>query len=103
MCDTLASQRMLAITLALAAAFLTSLRTVQAKYVYIKHGYGPFDFSIDSGFLTGLTLFVFWFYFNQNIEHSIYYTMSNTLYSFFGSLLTVFWGLAGLYSMVHGL
>ena len=94
---------MLAITLALAAAFLTSLRTVQAKYVYIKHGYGPFDFSIDSGILTGLTLLIFWLYFYSNIEHRQYYTTSNTIYSFFGSLLTVFWGLAGLYSMVHGL
>ena len=70
MCDTLASQRMLAIILALAAAFLTSLRTVQAKYVYLKHGYGPFDFSIDSGILTGLTLFIFWLYFYLNVDHS---------------------------------
>lgn len=94
----------MAITLALAASFLTSLRTVQAKYVYLKHGYGPFDFSIDSGILTGLTLLGFWLYFFFSAEHnSLYYTTSNTIFSFFGSLLTVFWGLAGLYSMVHGL
>jgi len=103
MCDTLASQRVLAILLALAASFLTSLRTVQAKWVYLKHGYGPFDFSIDSGILTGLTLLAFWLYFYLNLEHHQMYTPENALYSLFGSLLTVFWGLAGLYSMVHGL
>ncbi len=70
MCDTLASQRVLAITLALAASFLTSLRTVQGKYVYLKHGYGPFDFSIDAGILTGFTLLIFWLYFYFSSEHN---------------------------------
>ena len=102
-CDAEASQKVLAILLALAASFMTSIRAVQAKWVYVKHGYGPFDFSIDSGFLTGFTLLAFWVYFYLSVEHQSMYTPENAVYSLFGSLLAVLWGLAGLYSVVHGL
>jgi len=97
MFNALAIKRKLAIFVALAASFQTSLRTVQGKYVNLKHGYGPFYFSIDTGILTAFTLLILWLYFFFIAEHNTFYTRSDTIYSLLGSFLTLFWGLAGLY------
>jgi drug/metabolite transporter (DMT)-like permease len=62
--------------------------------------YAPLDFSVDSGFISGIILFFISTYYYL-IGHPSY-TAANMLNSFLGSTLMTFWGLSGLYSMVKG-
>lgn len=62
--------------------------------------YAPFDFSVDSGFISGAILFFISTYYYL-IGHPSY-TAANMLNSLLGSTLMTFWGLSGLYSMVKG-
>ena len=81
-------------------AFVASLRPIQARWVDQKRSYGPFDFSVDSGFISGIILFVISMYFYLSGHPS--YTPSNMFNSMIGSTLMTFWGLSGIYSMVKG-
>ena len=93
--------KMYAIGAALASGMVAALRPIQAKWIDIHHQYGPFEFSIDSGFVTGFALMLFWAYYCQIGQDS--YTPPNYLYSFLGSTFMMLWGLVGLNSMVKGL
>jgi hypothetical protein len=92
--------RILGIIIAVITALVSSVRPVQAKWVSMKFNYHPFDFTVDSGLLTGTMLFPFWLYYLLTGHHA--YTWSNTLYSFFASIFIMFWGLVGLYAQVKG-
>ena len=63
-------------------------------------GYAPFDFSVDSGFITGILLFFISLYYY--IQGHPAYTAANMFNSLLGSTLMTMWGLTGLYSMVKG-
>ena len=82
--------------MALFTGFVASMRPVQAKWVKIKNDYEPFDFTIDSGFVTGSILFIVWVYFALTGHPS--YTWKNAIFSFFASIMLMFWGLVGLYA-----
>lgn len=94
--------RVIAVCLSIVAGLAASLRAIQAKWVDKVYGYEPFDFSVDSGFITGGAMMIFWGYY-QLIEQHPAYTYSNYLYSFFASTLLNCWSFVGLYSMVKGL
>ena len=83
------------------ASFISCLRPIQARWVNIHFNYSPFDFTVDSGFVTGSILFLFWLYYYLVGEPA--YTLYNTLYSFLASTLIMFWGLVGLYASVKGI
>jgi len=98
--DNLNSLKIQTIAVGLVLGFVASLRPIQARWVDVKLGYGPFDFSVDSGFITGTILFFISLYYYL-IGHPSY-TAGNMFNSFLGSMLMTFWGLSGLYSMVKG-
>ncbi len=66
----------------------------------MKYNYHPFDFTVDSGLVTGGLLLPCWAFYWINGHPA--YTMSNALYSFLASTFIMFWGLVGLYASVHG-
>jgi drug/metabolite transporter (DMT)-like permease len=81
-------------------SFISSLRPIQARWVDQKLGYQPFDFSVDSGFITGILLFFISGYFYLSGHPA--YTAANIFNSLLRSSLMTMWGLTGLYSMVKG-
>ncbi|TNV78842.1 hypothetical protein FGO68_gene1391 [Halteria grandinella] len=101
--DRLIGFRVAAVALSIIAGLVASLRAVQAKWVDKAYGYGPFEFSVDSGFITGGLMMLVWAY------HAIIkgghpgYTWQNILFSFIASTLMMCWSLLGLNSMVKGL
>lgn len=66
----------------------------------MKYNYHPFDFTVDSGFLTGGLLLPFWLYYLLTGHPA--YTWSNAFYSLLASILIMFWGILGLYAQVKG-
>jgi drug/metabolite transporter (DMT)-like permease len=92
--------RILAISAALVASFVSSLRPIQAKWVSIYNKYHPYDFTIDSGFITGIVLLIlFSFGWLSDAEG---YNFNNSMASLAGSTLTMFWGITGLNASVKG-
>lgn len=63
--------------------------------------YSPFDFTVDSGLVTGSFLFLFWAYFYLTGHPA--YTLTNALYSYCASTLIMLWGLVGLNASVKGM
>jgi hypothetical protein len=89
------------VLVALLAALISCMRPVQARWVNIHYNYSPFDFTVDSGLITGSVLFLFWGYF-YFIENHPTYTWHNVFYSFVGSTFIMLWGLVGLNASVKG-
>jgi drug/metabolite transporter (DMT)-like permease len=92
--------RLMGILIAVLTALLSSMRPVQARIVKLKYNYHPFDFTVDSGLVTGGLLFPFWLYYWLGSHPA--YTLMNAIYSLFASTLLMFWGLLGLYASVNG-
>lgn len=101
--DRLIGYRLAAVGLSIIAGLVASLRAVQAKWVDREYGYGPFEFSVDSGFITGGLMMLVWAYHVIINGGHPGYTWQNILYSFIGSTLMMCWSLLGLNSMVKGL
>jgi hypothetical protein len=70
------------------------MRPVQAIWCNIKYNYHPFDFTVDSGLVTGSLLFFIWLYYY--IQGHPAYTLTNALASFGASTFIMYWGLVGL-------
>ena len=92
--------RVMAILIAVLTALVSSMRPVQARIVKMKYNYHPFDFTVDSGLVTGGLLFPLWIYYWLGGHPA--YSMVNAIYSFFSSTVLMFWGLLGLYAAVNG-
>jgi hypothetical protein len=64
------------------------------------NNYHPYDFTIDSGLVTGTTLLILsLFGFLSGTEG---YNLNNCLASLGGSTFTMFWGITGLNASVKG-
>lgn len=88
------------ILIAILTSLVSSMRPVQAKIVKNKYNYHPFDFTVDSGLVSGGLLLPIWLYYWLSGHPA--YSWMNALYSFFASTLIMFWGLLGLYASVNG-
>eukprot|EP00347_Sterkiella_histriomuscorum_P003665 403363417 len=93
--------KLLAIGLAIFAAFINSLRVIQAKFLNKQSGYCPIQFSVDSSLTSGVFLLIcsIFFFFNNHAS----YTMHNLTISFIGSVLLQICSLVSLQATVHGI
>ncbi|CDW75668.1 UNKNOWN [Stylonychia lemnae] len=91
--------KIMAIIYTVVCALLYYIRGVQAKNLGIK-GYSAFDFSLDSGLISGIVCMFFSLYYFA-IDHP-FYTLKNILLSFALSVLIMVNSLTGLTAMVKG-
>ncbi len=61
--DEIFKNRVIGILVAILTALISSIRPVQAKWVNMKFNYHPFDFTVDSGLITGIFLLPCWIYY----------------------------------------
>ena len=94
--------RLLSISAALFAGFLSSMRVFQAKYISRKSGYSPLDFSLDAGLFSGLCLLLLATYFFF-VDNDPTYTLYNLTIATLSSSLLMFTTLIAVNASVKGL
>ncbi|CDW80115.1 UNKNOWN [Stylonychia lemnae] len=92
--------RLQVVGLSIFCAFLSCTRGIQAKYLYLKIGYNPYDFSVDCGFQCAIICLPFFLYYF--ITGYPKYNTQNFVIGFLTSVPMMLTSLLGLTAVVKG-
>jgi hypothetical protein len=101
--ETHSYYKWISIIAALVGGTFTAIRIFQAKHVLVHYNYSPIDFSIDSGIVIGIFLFLSASFFYLTGTEPETYDSRNFVICLFSSHLQMLTSLVGLNCTVKGL